>query len=340
MGETAIQLKPILSYRDIIDTLKRLKAGEVLRLDEEMLRHYNIITEYVAFREKKPPEEVTLEDVLEWLEHNVDPEMMVVPLSLAMGNAVVGRPSFDVATRIGQKYVKRYVVDTFAEAGWKVHDLFHIDATREKLLDVLRGARVVYVKWLGHGNASVITGDKLQRVLWVGDAEGARSLKQSGVVVFSALSCITRRGLGKWLVKQKAVKAYYGYDDVFYFCDGREEYANPFFASDMAFDRVLLEGATAGQALEVALDTFKHFVDSPSTPAGCKPYLLHDMRHCGLEGDKEAKITEGEAPPIPPIPTKWHVKLPVRAKFKMVHKGELWQGELEGVFDGYITAEG
>ncbi|MEM2483194.1 MAG: hypothetical protein QW365_08890 [Candidatus Nezhaarchaeales archaeon] len=312
-----------------------------------------IISSYL--KKEKGIEEPTLEDVLNVIRDAPD------DLQIACLTSVAGLSAWDTATIVGAKWLTKLVVDELKARGIEYTLLYGDQATRSQLFQALLTKRG-YVKWLGHGNADIITGQNGATVLWTGDTEGCSKLKQAEVKVFSALSCITAAGLGPWLVSQGCVKAYYGYAQEFVFLVGNDAVEKPFFDSDTAFDRALFDKEPSGTAFERAIERWNYYVNNPNTSEWMRPYLVHDRDCAKLLGDRSINPFEGVPPSPPPggqridlqaygndrleryvTVTLDNTKIVDRARttlpFSLIYDVQLEEGEHKLIFDVYNPPE-
>ena len=314
-------VKESITIGDLKRELKKLKERrETLVVADVVAKHILIISNYL--KKMEGVKEPTIDDILKYLEGAPD------DLTLFSLDVPVGRPCFETATCIGFKWLYGLVVKPLRDKGWPVIDLQKDLAVRNRLLDAISSG-TPYIKWLGHGNERVITGQNYDYITWIGDYKGGLAFKHAGVKVFSALSCITAKALGPWLVRQKYIEAYYGYDDTFVFAGGSESLERPFFDSDTTFDRLLIEGHTTGEGHDAAIERWDYWLNNPNTPSYIKAYLLHDKEHSKLIGADDIAPFEGSPPePQPPEPEP-----PEERRFSFNFS---WKGSLSGIGDGYV----
>ncbi|MEM3681527.1 MAG: hypothetical protein QW359_07720 [Metallosphaera sp.] len=283
----------VITFGELKAELSKLSlAKEKIVPADFVARQIQIISSYL--KKEKGIEQPTIEDILSVIA-DAPNDLQICTIAIP-----VGRPAYETATIVGAKWLYRYIVTPLKEKGYEVADLYGPDARRSKLFENLV-YKTVYVKWLGHGNTNIITGQNGESILWVGDTAGGEKLKSAGVITFSALSCITAAGLGPWLVSQGYVKSYYGYREEFVFLAGADEVERPFFDADTTFDRVLFEQKTTGEAFQKAIERWNYYISNPNTSEWMKPYLTHDRDVARLIGDTNANPF-AEMPPSPPTP--------------------------------------
>jgi len=275
------RMKPVISIDELIDKLEKINRGTLtLKEDPDALIHVEIIASYMKERGLEP----TLQDIIDWLKEarREHPDVNFCVYKLRV---LTGRPDFETATHYGAAFLYEYVNKYAEEKGFEIIDLFKGDAVREKFIEVLSKNNISFISWCGHGNTDVLTGQLYSRILKVGDTETAELLRRANVVGISALSCLTFAELGRWLVENKYVKWYHGYEREFIFVVSRKEpptedqYARPFFDAHFTFDRVILSGGKPSEAYKEAQEKFTKYINDPNVPQVCKPYLRWDMKY-------------------------------------------------------------
>jgi len=275
------RMKPVISIDELISKLEKINRGTLtLKEDPDALVHVEIIASYMKEKGLEP----TLQDIIDWLKE-VKREHPDINFCVYGVRILAGRPDFETATHYGAAFLHEYVVKYAEEKGFEVEDLYKEDAVRDKFLEVLNSKRIKFVSWCGHGNETVLTGQWYSRILQVGDVTSAESLRKSGVIGISALSCLTFARLGKWLVEENYIAWYHGYEREFIFVVSRKEpptedkYAKPFFDAHFSFDRVILNGGKPSEAYKEAQEKFMKYINDPDVPQVCKPYLRWDMKY-------------------------------------------------------------
>ena len=314
-------VKQPITFGELKNSLRKIKEKkEGLVVADVVAKHISIISNYL--KKVEGIKEPSIDDVLKYLDGAPD------DLTLFSYDNVVGRPCYETATCIGYKWLYGLVVKPISDHNLPVLDLQKEKAVRRELMLALEKT-TPYIKWLGHGNASIITGQSGDYITWVGDYDGGLKMRNANVMVFSALSCITAKSLGPWLVKNKYVDSYYGYEDTFIFAGGSESLERPFFDSDTTFDRSLLEKHTTGESFDLAQERWDYWLKSEIIPSYIKAWILHDKECAKLVGATDINPFEGQ-PPAPPEPEPPEPE-PSKFTFSFTYDGEL---DANGV--GYV----
>jgi len=222
---------------------------------------------------------------------------------------VVQRPDWtDTACHWGQYWMKEHVVKPAEEAGFDLVDLYGDDAVRSKVLEACKRENFIYFSGLGHGNATIFTGQRRGKVFWKGDEE---TKAISNGHHFNFLSCVFGREGARWMQEEGKAVGVHGYDESFIFVIERgnfpDKYATPFFDSHTTVDRELFKGATHGEAHQACLDRFDYWLDN--APQACRRYLAWDREHKVFWGDPQARLLPSKPPSIWEIILRWIRKL-------------------------------
>jgi len=285
---------------------------QIVALSDEQRAALKPIIEYVAYVKGKRPEEVTKEEVIEYLS-DCRPDLEVVVVGKVSYGSVMGfLPRFDLATVYGHAFLKYLSVDYAKKCGLSIDLLEGDECTRQNFLQHAKAS--IYWVNLGHGNETTFTGQYKQPIIWVSDNEGVKAIGK-GPRCASWLSCLVGRQLVRWLVEdRKVLEASLAYDAEYVFVlDPRnihnplkDPYAGWFFWSHCLFDEILFarEG-TSGKAYDETVKRYKYCLEKcPFNEV--KPYLLHDMEHCVLIGSRDwnmfPPMPPGWTPPEKPIP--------------------------------------
>jgi hypothetical protein len=125
-------------------------------------------------------------------------------------------------------------------------------ATRELVLPDLETFKPALLTASGHGFATMYTGQVRRPILEVGQY---RPVHVHGTIIHF-LSCEAGEALGADLVVN-GCRAFFGYDDDFVFPSNEPEL---FLECDSAIDLTLMDGGTAEEAYEAAIDAFNKAV--------------------------------------------------------------------------------
>jgi len=288
------RLKPITfgDLKKAIAVIEEKKSPATVGLDVDTITfHLNVINTFL--KEKRGIEKPTLGDVMTLLKYA--PEN----ISLHSFRAIVGRPDFETATKVGYKWLERELIPRLEKVEDEIVDLKGDLATYRSFYNVLtNGAK--YVKWNGHGRQDLLTGQGYDIIIRIGDNAMCQKLRAAGVKVISALSCLTAAALGPWLVSNGCVLAYFGYEKEFIFAVGGDNVERPFFESDFWFDYALFDGETTREAFIKSQGRYEYWIEN--APPYLQPYLYHDQQAAKLIGAKDITIYPEEPPSPPPQP--------------------------------------
>ena len=116
------------------------KKEEELKIDlDTVMYHLNIFRKYL--KEHEGIKEPTLHDVMDLIKDAPD------ELELMTFRALVGRPNFERATRIGAKWIANILLPELRDVDENVLDLYDGDATRYMFLKYVGKLDIPYIKW-------------------------------------------------------------------------------------------------------------------------------------------------------------------------------------------------
>lgn len=174
-----------------------------------------------------------------------------------------------------------------------VHYLEGKDANREKVWRVNAERHPTYIIATGHGDASVYTAYKLERVYWVDMSEAGFSYEWLRGCVMLMLSCVTAKNLGPFLVS-KGVWSYLGWDHLYGFIinvgvrKGASWELSPdrlfFNPIEYSFSRCATREFRPRRVYDYIYDKYSALLVSDEIPDRWKVIIKHDRDHMRLIG--------------------------------------------------------
>jgi len=216
--------------------------------------------------------------------------------------ATVTRPDSDTATRLASLAVGSAVA-YMRSRQIDVEDLASSRATRSSVVSSLTGRDPALFIGVGHGSASVFTGQNQEKIFWKCNCR-----ELAGRVTF-LLSCLTGRELGPDIVS-KGGRCYMGYNEEFIWVQERavnpleDRLGRPFFEPVLEICKRLADGETAGRAFRASIDKWNYWIDYWSRQRDPVAAVVVMM----LKWDRDAQVLYGDenavaAQPAPPAVT-------------------------------------
>ena len=209
--------------------------------------------------------------------------------------------TWDAATRRASQYRSSFVHPVLNNAGLPVTELKDSDANAATAQSDARQPAVQYLTGVSHGKSDTFTGDGDSPIFVVGQLDPAWT--RNKIVHF--LACNTAIFLGPSMVAPSggAAAAFFGYKGNFSWpSDGDSTYAAMFFDCDSEIDRALAARATAGAALQQAIDKYNTTIAGLVKLGDPESLRLAATLKCNLNllcgpdgsnqfGDPQAKLT-------------------------------------------------
>jgi hypothetical protein len=222
-----------------------------------------------------------------------------------INTATVTRPDSDIAVKLASLAIGN-AVSYMRARQIDVEDLAGSMATRSNVVNSLMRRDPALFIGVGHGSASVFTGQNLNRILWKCNCK-----ELSGRVTF-LLSCLTGRELGPDIVN-KGGRCYIGYREDFVWVQERD--VNPledrlgraFFEPVLEICKRLADRETTGSAFRASIDKWNYWIDYWSRQRTQEAAVVVML----LKWDRDAQVLYGDeratvAQPAPPtIPVPW-----------------------------------
>lgn len=162
---------------------------------------------------------------------------------------------YDKITSSASRYREQSLF-SYLEKRFRVEHMTGKMARRQHITYSLKkhGAGVVYITGIGHGFSDEFTGELFCSIFKVGEYNG-REVKNK---IVHLLSCSTASELGKNMVEE-GCKAFFGYDKPFLYVD-LQEYEDIFWDCDAEIDRALVDGCSAFQAHQRAVEGYNNLI--------------------------------------------------------------------------------
>ncbi|MBU2099951.1 hypothetical protein KKG83_04660 [Candidatus Micrarchaeota archaeon] len=212
---------------------------------------------------------------------------------------LITRPEHDDETLYLSDYSKK-IIAVAEEKGIPVFDCVNKSANKKKVSSLLASKKPKFIMFNGHGSAEVITGNKLEPLIRLGEDE---DLIKDAIVY--ARVCSSGEKLGK-SCGDNGSGAYIGYDKKFRFwiCSTsthhpqEDRYAKPFLDASNQVAISLLKGASAEEAYDRSQAAFEQYIenlensDSPKELRFLLPLLYWDKEIQKYYGKKDIRMSD------------------------------------------------
>jgi hypothetical protein len=177
-----------------------------------------------------------------------------------------------------------------------VEDLASSRATRSNVVNSLIGRDPALFIGVGHGSASVFTGQNHEEIFWKCNCR-----ELAGRATF-LLSCLTGKELGQDIVS-KGGRCYIGYREEFIWVQERavnpleDRLGRAFFEPVLEICKRLADGETTGSAFTASIDKWNYWIDywsrqgDPAAPT-IVMFLVHNRDAQVLYGDENAVVAQ------------------------------------------------